>query len=486
MKTGEEKFDDEIRQKLRHTEIKPPADLFDTIVPPKNKKRGFFWIWLSGIAVLVLSVIGMQFLGDKHDIKSRKSTNSETNSTNRSENHEYNGNSNNAKKDLTEQSHENILRNGETGLPTNNSSLNKSERTGTQTASSQSSSDASINDSPDVEASIKANKKGRNNNITGKENSDQLNYYYASRKQEPGNNIYNYDILYTPVPALPYESNFEIKQQLRIIKPDTRPLYMHRPTPFSIEISAVYNNINQSLKSSAEDTLALRLFESGKASMDISGGWGMNGILLYALNEKLTVSAGIGFSKHNESMQMNFVDYKKEMFVDSLVYYILFPFLPPLQVVEYDSTIFYIPQQHDINHQLTFKTFSFNAGVGYSIPVGTFNIEPGVNFIVDLFTQVSGNSNFNPAYSEVKGNDYYDQSIQYGISANLLLGYSASEKITIFVNPAYRYDFTSLKTNPSFYKNRNNVMSVGCGVRYAIFKKHNVKINMSGPDIVKN
>ena len=74
MKTGEEKFDDEIRQKLRYSEVKPPIDLFDTIVPPpKNKKRGFFWVWLAGVVILGLTTIGVHyFSGNNGKIANEK------------------------------------------------------------------------------------------------------------------------------------------------------------------------------------------------------------------------------------------------------------------------------------------------------------------------------------------------------------------------------------------------------------------------------
>ncbi len=474
MKTGEEKFDDEIRQKLRYSEVKPPADLFDNIVPPKdNKKRGFFWIWLTGIVILGITTVAVQFFtGNRNGIPQKKYTPEQRNKSGNVNNSGTMNDGHAAKNESF--SHENTPATTTNQLTTEHRNEQEHSNTSSNTGSHQSRPEAN-----------RSNVHNDPADQLSQSNSETIGLYASIRQKNESGNIYNYDLLNVPAPSLPYESHYEISQQLRIIKPDKRPLYMHRPTPFSIEISAAISGFNQNIKSSTDDTLALRLFETGKASMNSPAGWGMNARVLYALSEKLSIGAGIGYSKREESMRMVFTDYTKEMSIDSIIYYILFPFHPPEQVIEIDSTIFYSEHQHDINHKLTFKSFTFNAGVGYSIPIGAFYVEPGVNVSVDLFTQVDGNSNFNSTYTETKGSNYYNHSVQYGIAGNVLLGYSVSEKITVFINPSYRYDFTSMKTTPSFYDVKYNRMSLGCGIRYSIFKKQEIKRNVSGPDIVK-
>ena len=291
----------------------------------------------------------------------------------------------------------------------------------------------------------------------------------------------NYNTL---APFLPFEMKLDINKELKIKKTDDRKYYNHIPTPWSVELSAVGLRAKNTITPKTKDTLALRLLESGKSDWETSVGWGLNTRLIYDLNERFTISAGIGYSQRKESFDVVFSEFKQELIYDSLVYYILFPFLAPQAVTAIDSTIFNSTHLHDINHRFTYHTLTLTAGAGYSIPFGRFRLEPGVNVNIDFYNTVNGSSNLNPSYTETKGDDYFEQSIQFGISGNLQLGYLLNEKITIFLNPAYRYNFSSLKTSPAFYDIKNNYLSLGCGIRYSIFKRQAAKVNMNGSEIV--
>ncbi|MBK8413952.1 MAG: hypothetical protein IPL22_05185 [Bacteroidetes bacterium] len=61
MKTWEEKFDDEIRKKVSGSEVQPPPRLFDQIIPEEKKKRGFLWIWITGVIILVSTALTVHF-----------------------------------------------------------------------------------------------------------------------------------------------------------------------------------------------------------------------------------------------------------------------------------------------------------------------------------------------------------------------------------------------------------------------------------------
>ncbi len=85
MKTGEEKFDDEIRQKLRHIEVTPPAGYFDQIVPPSDNRRGFLWMWIAGIIFLGLTAGLINYLHSVEQGGNKKSASQKNNTRNHDE-----------------------------------------------------------------------------------------------------------------------------------------------------------------------------------------------------------------------------------------------------------------------------------------------------------------------------------------------------------------------------------------------------------------
>lgn len=475
MKTGEEKFDDEIRQKLRHSEVKPPAGLFDVIVPPPDKKRWFLWIWAVGVLILGTTAM-MMYNHSSFDTTLSKSKSSVNAINGTSSIHKIssapasNESAIIGEDSKAEHSINNSNEDNNSTIARNKKGENESNRNDSY------NSDSNIN-TPQKEKKFKSTNKAQDPVFVQKNGSSGNTNIYSGKTESNADLIYNYDHLYYPVISLPYTEKDFTKQPTKIFKKDSLELITHIPSKFSLELYASQVYFYSKISSGTGDTLANRLLNSRPEESLDSKGIDIGIKVKYSLNKRFSVSAGLNYSNRNEEFNFNFTDYYKSTQIDTIQYFVLFPFSTPLLVTDYDSTILtksrVIPIQHDIN----FNVISLSGEIRYEIPVGRFVIEPQVGLIMDLFSQKKGNTNFNPEFENVSGKDYYKQNMQTRIKGGIQLGYSLGEKIDLLFNSEYQYALNKMETSQPFYTEKINRISFGAGVRYNIFKSQATKAN---------
>lgn len=470
MKTGEEKFDDEIRQKLRHSEVKPPAGLFESIVPPPDKKRWFLWIWVAGILILGTTAVLMNnhpsFETSLAILKDSEKTNISASSDHKisSATGAAKSSSNTVDVNTPSSQHKNVN--------IENKTLNGSDSNRREYPNSGGNKFSSIKENRTKATSTVADPASYQKN----ESSSNSNLYYE-KTESNADVIYNYDHLYYPVISLPYTEKDFTRPPTKIIQKDTLELISHIPTKFSLEIVASQVNFYSTTTPETDDTLANRLLNSRPEESPASKGIDIGIKVKYSLNKRFSVSAGLNYSNRKEEFNFNFTDYYKYTHIDTIQYFILFPFSSPELVTEFDTTILNksrsIPIQHDIN----FHVVSLSGEIRYVIPVGRFVIEPQVGLILDLFSQKKGTTNFNPEYENVSGNNYYKQGMQTRIKGGIQLGYALGEKFELLINSEFQYALSKVETSQPFYSEKINRISFGAGVRYNIFKAQAAKSN---------
>ena len=471
MKMGEEKFDDEIRQKLRHSEVTPPAGFFDQIVPPPDKRRGFLWIWFAGILLLGLTAFVVKFgAGPKNSTYSaneRMKRSSVKEAPEQFAGKQINSNIESSNADISSAKNSSMeeavnTHHSQPELNTTNSSQQYGERNRVNANHEEPSSRS-------TDVSMQSRKYKGDKNDTGNPK------YYANRKSEGVMNTPNYDILYTPVPSLPYNEKIVLKQQIRIMKPDQTEFDPHTPSGFGVEIVVSKLQGYASVSKTTTDTMQIRLLNSLGDSDVNSSGFDIAVLGTYALNTKFKLRAGIHYAQRKQEFSFEFNEYYNQLDIDTIQYYILFPFSPPQLVTRYDSTILHLSRTHHIDHQLIFKAVSVSADICYQLPAGRFLIEPQAGIIADVYSTTGGSTNFNSRFEERDGDSHFDNSIQLRAKGGLQIGYSLSEKYNVFVHSEYQLGLSAVKTSEEFYEEKTNVLSVGAGVRYTIFKSQAAK-----------
>ncbi len=434
MKTGEEKFDDEIRQKLRHSEVKPPAGLFDVIVPPPDKKKWFLWIWVAGIVILGSTAVMMHNHSSNNTSinssiqipETSTATTSKFTSTTTSSDDNLSTNSAITKESLNK-----------------NDSNNKTTQSNNSVISTGKSYESAMrgqefDDTNNLTTTLLKNKKSQSQNNTSiyyanlKKESAGTNNFYFGKTATNSELIYNYDHLYNPAISLPYTEKDFIKQPTKIIKKDSLALTTHIPTKYSLELSASQVYYYSTISSQTTDTTANRLLNAKTQESPSSKGVDVGLKLRYSLKKHFSLAAGINYSTRKEEFAFSFTEYYKEISIDTINYFILFPFSPPLLVTEYDSLLINRSRNIPIKHDITYNVISFSCEIRYEIPMGRFVVEPQAGFIIDIFSQKKGTSNFNSNFENVNAKDYYKQNIQTRIKGGLQFSYSLGEKIDIF------------------------------------------------------
>lgn len=469
MKTGEEKFDDEIRQKLRHSEVVPPAGFFEQIVPPSDNRKGFLWIWIAGILILGITAGTVGVLNY--------------------EDYKYKGQSDN-----------HITGNSQKEMQNNASYINtKTDKTNSSLinqVNNSENSNSAINDNTTTDPEhgvLTGNNNTKNNFKKSYTLSTTKNTYISTTKREKDNSkevnsgglfypstgksstVYNYDILFIPLPSLPYNETPNIKHQVKTKQQDTLKYSTKTISPLSLEFqfSKLYGYSKTSLI--ASDTLSKSLINKTSNKMLHSAGFEVNAGANYSLNQKLSVNVSMHYGQRTQDFAFDFKEHFRLLQVDTIQYYILFPFSPSQLVTEFDSSIVPSSVMHKINHDVTFKTASISLGIKYTIVTGPLLVEPGINLFADVINSVSGYSNFNKEFKKAKGKDLYSKDLQARIAANLRLTYPVSEKFNIFIEPEFRYGLTSVKTSGNFYKEKTNIFSAGAGIKYILFKSKAAK-----------
>ncbi|HMT30552.1 MAG TPA: hypothetical protein PKD91_14850 [Bacteroidia bacterium] len=466
MKTGEEKFDDEIRQKLRHSEVKPPVDFFNHILPPPNKKRGFIWLWLFGILFLGSTVLVMNY----------NSSFKSTAIDNQVKSGAVKSNSNSFKSKYNETA---VISSQNTEVSTVSSGRALENSVSKSTVSPMVEKDTDRDRSRDegFNYSDKNKKNKSNSNFRKDKNLPSETYFvYNDRKKNPSDELlYNYDFLINPTSSLPFTNDSIFTQHIKTIPPSVVEFDPHEATSFSFELFVSRVMYDNQRSSDSNDTLAARLLNARDQIENKISGLEAGIKILYALNTKFTAGIGLNYATRTDEFHFHFTDYYKTLEIDTIQYYILFPFSPPLLMTEIDSSIITASATIPINHKITYHTFSVSAELRYAVPLRRFLIEPMIGLNADVYTDLNGETNFNTKYLQTSGEEHFQKSLQTRVKGGIQAGYLLNEKINVFINSEYQYGLNSMVTSDEFYKEKNNRLSIGVGIKYNFFKKQAAK-----------
>ncbi|MBK7388837.1 MAG: hypothetical protein IPI23_07130 [Bacteroidetes bacterium] len=468
MKTWEEKFDDEIRKKVSGSEVQPPPRLFDQIIPEEKKKRGFLWIWITGVIILVSTALTVHFnTGKNHLLQLSGKNQDKTSST-----QPLNKNNVNTNETVTNQTSETVtdLDNSDQHISIQNSS----------SANSANHNSAGLEKSQnDYSTSIALNVPKKKKS---KKNSGNGVYYYPTRKSE-GNNLTgaygklpvsgygNLDMVLTMQTLGHSPSGMKPIQGVQLMKPSGTSFDDHLPSRWMVEFYAGANFRNIEMESNTNDTSLIRLINSRNTKGTSSTGWHLGANVLYRLNDKFVISFGTQFNQWQEEFNFDFTEYYTLLDIDTISYFILFPFTPPVMVSDVDSTFNYFQTSHAINHKINFSTISLQSEFRYNIPVNKFVISPGIGLKLNMINFYKGSSNFNNKFEETDNTNYYNKSTQLAFTGGIHLGFTLSEKTLFFANPSYTFSPGSITKDDYLYNQKNNSFNLGFGVQYNFSKK---------------
>jgi hypothetical protein len=468
MKTWEEKFDDDIRKKVSGSEVQPPPRLFDQIIPEEKKKRGFLWIWITGILILVSTALTVHFnTGKIHLVKS--GNNNRNNTANSKTIEKLNQNPNNSA----------TINKTETAI----ANLNSDEKlTSLETSEAQSGnmiSNNSTSEQFDNSESIALNISKKNKKKSGNRNDS---FYYPVRKSE-GNNLSgafgklpvsgyaNYDPVLSMQALGHSPSGIKPIQGVQLMNPTGTSFDDHLPSRWLVEIYGGVNFRNIEMESNTNDTSLNRLLDVRNAEKtSVTGShFGVNA--LYRLNDKIVVSFGTQFNQWQEEFNFDFTNYYTLLDIDTISYFILFPFTPPVLMSDIDSSLNNYQTTHAINHKMSFSSIALQTEFRYNIPLNKFVISPGLGLKLNMINFYKGSTNFDAEFEESDNTDYYNKSAQLAFTGGIHLGWTITEKLLLFANPSYTYSPGTILKDDYFYSQKNNSFNLGFGVQYHFSKK---------------
>ncbi|MBL0342797.1 MAG: autotransporter outer membrane beta-barrel domain-containing protein [Bacteroidetes bacterium] len=471
MKSEEELFDDTIRRKLSESEVAPPTGMFDTIIPNENKKRGFLWFWVSGIVILLISAISVYRYSNK--ISETDTTKNEKNKVSALINEES------PSKNITSETKK-------TTVDTFPSTLELSSKIKSANSTTEKATSMEMNSNPAAAITASINGKSKQpkdrqvaanfaKSTKSKSENAGINYstekgYLDRFKSQKNNDYYLY-----PTPLLQYNETQITKPFTRLIQPTKLEFEPRELSKFSIEVNFLKSYADLKKEITTKDTLAIRLFNEQQAASTSIQGYQSGLKLLYTLNKNITVGAGISYSKVKEEFSFQFTEYYKQLNIDTVQYYILFPFSPPIQITEYDSTLITKTNNLLIQQTHTYETFYFNTDIRYTLPVGRFTAEPQLGVSAALYNKIKGSTNYTSNFEELQGGSVFNKSAEVTISGVLQIGYSINEKLSLFAHSGYSYSLNPMKTSALFYTQKTNKLMVGAGVKINFLKSRQQK-----------
>jgi hypothetical protein len=459
MKSADENFDREIKRKLEGTGVKPPPGLFNKIVPPPSRKRGFFWFWVGGLFLIMIVPVYFYFNDNSLTIPV-----TQLKVGNKAIDPAKEKNINNANSQISGDNLSQSLTNlheSATEINNINTSTKKSISSGSRNHAEY--ENQVINSNSNSEA-IWTNTPNNNKGIqTGTTDT------YASLVYSP--------ILYVPESGLPLQS-------VKIINPLNLEISRNEPSRFSVELYGGVTANHFSFKNKG-DTLSKRLLDERKKEKKIYNGFNMGVKLLYRTGKNSALAGSVNYASLKENFKFDFKEFYNELQVDTHIYYILFPFAPPQQVTEIDSTISAESRNQLIQQNITISKISVGLEYHYSTPLRNFIIEPFAGIALDLLTLTKGTTNFNNEFENIEAGSVYSKQLQPSVHAGLQLGYNLNEKMMVFASGGYHYRPAAVTRKNHFYRENYNSTALSLGFRYQFFKKQAAKSTSVGSDIVK-
>ena len=256
MKTWEEKFDDELRKKVAGSSVQPPPRLFDQIIPEEKKKRGFLWIWITGIIILVSTALTVHFnTGQMHLIKSINKNNTSESRT--FESHDKNSDFTSTKKNTKPADADLISENPQSTLKSNVGEPVDLISSNAETEK--------IDNSESINLTISKKKKK-------KHSKGNDSYYYPVRKSEgtnltgafgklPVSGYSNYDPVLSMQTLGHSPSGMKPIQGVQLMNPTGASFDDHLPSKWLVEIYGAVNFRNIAMESNTSDTSLIRLID---------------------------------------------------------------------------------------------------------------------------------------------------------------------------------------------------------------------------------
>lgn len=474
MKTGDEQFDDLIRKKLDGSEVQPPSNLFNQIVPEEKKRRGFLWLWLAGICVIISTALLVHQQTISHRLKNSDSLSHSSMSTIQKEDQIVLSETENNKDAVSDANpHVNgAMTNAQEEAGHNVKGNEKQNKGGVLTTKSAAAYDDNVTA---LLSPVKIKKKNQ-----GSSKKD-------GTVQQQGYNTINYDQLYTPSSGL--SSNVNLIHPLNYIPQDDRPLRKvettkkqitefnsHLPGKWSVEAGGGFIVSKESLNSSSADTSEIRLINQMKDDLETGKGWYLHAGVIRQLNEHFSLSVITEFSQIKSSSTTQFTEYYKITEYDTISYPILFPFIPPVIFTSIDSMVISKSTIHTINHNRNVTAFTVGSSLQYTIPVKNFIIEPHAGIRFRVMQSIKGESSLNAEFISKDPKENYKTALSPSLNAGINIGYSISEKVSAFFQPSYEYIFGNQAKKESPYQSKISNIRMGIGVRYTFFRKEATQI----------
>lgn len=474
MKTGDEQFDDLIRKKLDGSEVQPPSNLFNQIVPEEKKRRGFFWLWLAGIGVIITTALLVHQQTISHRMKNSDTLSNSALGTIQTEDQIVLSETDNSKDAVSDANPQvnGVMVNAQAEAGSNAKGDEKQKKGAALSSEGSASYDGDITA---MLSPVKVKKKNKGSSKKG------------GTRQQQGYNTINYDQLYTPSSGL--SSNVNLIHPLNYIPQDDRPLRKvettkkqitefnsHLPGKWSVEAGGGFIIGKEKLTSSSTDTSEIRLINQMKDNLETGKGWYFHAGVIRQLNEHFSLSVITEFSQIKNSSTTQFTECYNFTEYDTISYSILFPFIPPVIFTSIDSMVISKSTLHTTNHNHTITALTVGSSLQYTIPVKNFIIEPHAGIRFRVIQSVKGESSLNAEFISKDAEANYKTDLSPSLNAGLNIGYSISEKVSAFIQPSYEYIFGNQAKKETPYQSKFSNIKMGIGVRYTFFRKEATQI----------
>jgi Outer membrane protein beta-barrel domain len=478
MKPEMDPFDEAMRRKLKRATIPPPEGVFDEIVPEKKERRRFLY-WLLPLLMIPTAVV----IFDNQTYKISKTTT-------------HNNQQSQFDRD-TEIAREKNSQHTDHSKSTAHADPITTHSSNTAFDNNQTANAVVIPSSNYEKGSNTRHKNVGANSSQPKRNTNKnsnSSYSYSSSKQKevgflgaygklPSSSGYQQAYIY-PVTSLSSDLPASRPQQI-LHKPLPGPPQVEKGhSNFSVEIAAAYlfPGLNYDVVSS--DTMEIRMYDALQTGSYRSNGYsiGLSGNI--RLGNRWSAGAGLAFVQQQESASFVFNESYYFNMIDSLQYYILYPFTPPVLVTDYDTILSTASELHQMKHDITFRSATISVYARYTIPLGRFTLEPEAGAGAAIFTSIKGTSNLNKEFGTKTDNDIFESNSEIHLNAAFGLAYSCSERLALFLRSGYTFGLTSF-AGSNLAAVSGNQFSAGAGLRWNFFSNQATKSTSSGSDIVK-
>ena len=188
----------------------------------------------------------------------------------------------------------------------------------------------------------------------------------------------------------------------------------------------------------------------------------------FFLSKHFGVKAGVTYTEVKEQFQFTvpYTYYKYDY--DTTIYYILFPFNPPQQVIEVDSNLLELQAENSYASSLKIKTISIPLQLVYGVDWKKFRLEGVGGVLFDISNKATGTTVNPPDYSviEIKNKNYFKQGTSYHAKAGVSLYYHVWKNILVQTSFTWQQQLSKQTVKNNLYNKKNKMTGAGAGVSY--------------------